>query len=380
MALEQSTARVLYIVTEDWYFLSHRLPMARAARDAGFEVHVATNVARGAEAIQREGFVLHRVPFTRGRITPAGNLKTIAALRNVQRTVNPSVVHRVALQPVVLGALAAIGLPGRSVNAITGLGHTFIADTAKARMARTLIAGILRTLINRNGSIALVQNPDDERLLAQMGFTSERIALIPGSGVDTQHLRPSPEPTGPIALGFVGRLLDDKGIRPLVAALALVRGRGLDIRLLVAGTPDPANPASVTDKEIAAWSPQSGISYLGHVRDVAAVWARAHIAVLPSRREGLPKSLLEAAACGRPLIATDAPGCREVAIAGETGLLVPIDDPAALAGAIETLAGDGTMRQRLGQAARQMVEARFSDNIIGRATVDLYRQLIDKSG
>jgi glycosyltransferase involved in cell wall biosynthesis len=379
MALNQRPARILYIVTEDWYFLSHRLPMARAARTADFEVHVATNVEHGAEAIEREGFVLHRVPFTRGRVAPAGNLATIRALRNVQRAVKPDVVHRVALQPVVLGAIAAIGLPGASVNAITGLGHTFIADSFKARAVRACIAGILRLLINRAGSVALVQNPDDRTLLEGMGFAPERIALIPGSGVDTQHLRPSPEPAGPVTLGFVGRLLDDKGIRPLVAALGLLRARGADIQLLIAGTPDPANPASVTDQEIADWGKQPGITYLGHVRDIASVWARAHIAVLPSRREGLPKSLLEAAACGRPLVATDVPGCREIVTAGETGFLVPTDDPVALADTIEVLANNAVLREVLGQAARQMVETRFSDDIIGPATVDLYRRLTDKS-
>jgi glycosyltransferase involved in cell wall biosynthesis len=379
MAVSGRSTRILYIVTEDWYFLSHRLAMARAAKAAGFEVHVATNVEHGADAITREGFILHPVPFTRGRIAPIGNLATITALRSVQRAVAPDVVHRVALQPVVLGALAGVGLGGASVNAITGLGHTFITDSPKARAVRACIASVLRLLINRSGHIALVQNPDDKALLSGMGFAPERIALIPGSGVDARQLRPSPEPPEPITLGFVGRLLDDKGIRPLIAALRLLRSRGVDIQLLIAGTPDPANPASVTDDEIAAWGRQAGIVHLGHVRDIATVWQRAHIAVLPSRREGLPKSLLEAAACGRPLVATDVPGCREIAVAGETGLLVPVDDPTALAQAIETLVHDPHLRQHMGQAARRMVETRFSDEIIGQATVDLYRRLIDKS-
>ncbi len=375
-----SAGRILYVVTEDWYFLSHRLPMARAARAAGYEVHVATHVDAGGEAIAREGFVLHPVPFTRGRLAPAANLATIRALRRVERAVRPDVVHRVALQPVVLGALAGIGLGAASVNAVTGLGHSFIADSAKARAARTVIALILRLLINRPRSLALVQNPDDRALLAGMGFATERIALIPGSGVDAERLRPTPEAPGPVTLAFVGRLLDDKGIRPLVTAFRQLRGRGLDVALLIAGTPDPANPASISQDEIDSWSREPGIAYLGHVRDIAAVWARAHVAVLPSRREGLPKSLLEAAACGRPLVATDVPGCREVAIAGETGLLVPPDDAAALAGAIETLARDPALRARLGQAARRLVETRFASDLIGRATVDLYRRLTDKTG
>src|SRR4051812_21628523 len=184
MAVTQRARRILYIVTEDWYFLSHRLPMARAAKAAGFEVHVAANVGTGAEAITREGFILHPVPFVRGKVSPLGNLATIRALRAVQQALKPDVVHRVALQPVVLGALAAVGLPAASVNAITGLGHTFISDSAKARAVRAFIAATLRLLINRTGCLALVQNPDDQRLLQKMGFPPKRIALIPGSGVD----------------------------------------------------------------------------------------------------------------------------------------------------------------------------------------------------
>jgi len=379
MALSGRPPCVLYVVTEDWYFLSHRLPMARAAKAAGFDVHVATNVGSGAAAIEREGFTLHRVPFTRGRLSPMGNLATIKALRSVQLKVRPEIIHRVALQPVVLSALAGIGLPAASVNAITGLGHSFIADSIKARVARAAIAGTLRVLINRRGSIALVQNPDDAQLLAGMGFAPSRVALIPGSGVDTTRLQASAEAPGPITAAFVGRLLDDKGIRPLVTAMGLLRARGINLELLIAGTPDPANPGSITRQEIAAWSSQPGITYLGHMHDIAAVWARAHIAVLPSRREGLPKSLLEAAACGRPMVATDVPGCREVAIADKTGLLVPPDDPPALAQALERLACDAHLRQRMGQAAREMAETRFSEAAIGHATVDLYRMLIDKS-
>src|SRR6266849_3131743 len=185
-----------------------------------------------------------------------------------------------------------------------------------------------------------------------------RIVLIPGSGVDTVTLRPLPEPSGPMTIAFVGRLLADKGIRTLIEAQRQLRSKG--INLLIAGTPDPANPASVSQAEAEAWGREPGITWLGHVDDISSVWARAHIAVLPSRREGLPKSLLEAAACGRPMVATDVPGCREIAIAGETGLLVPPDQAQALAAAIETLAAAPELRARFGRAARRLAEERFA--------------------
>jgi histidinol-phosphate phosphatase family protein len=375
----QPSKRILYVVSEDWYFLSHRLPMARAARDAGFEVHVATNVRSGAEAIAREGFSLHAVPFTRGGIAPGGLLATVRALRAVHRRVKPDLVHRVALQPTVLDALAAIGTTIPSVNAITGLGHTFIANTLKARVLRTLIGFVLRYLVNGKSGIALVQNPDDEALMSAFGFPPARVALIPGSGVDVVQLQPQPEPEGPPTVGFVGRLLADKGIRTLVAAHRIVRSQIPDAQLLVAGTPDPANLASISDQELTEWQREPGISFLGHVTDIAAFWARAHVAALPSRREGLPKSLLEAAACGRAMVATDVPGCREAVADGETGILVPPDDAAALAVALEKLLKDREMRQRMGIAARRVAETRFSAEAIGRATVDLYRRLADNT-
>jgi len=368
--------RLLYVVTEDWFFLSHRLPMARAAQAAGFEVHVATNVADGAAAIAREGFVLHPVRFWRGRLSPAATIATILALRRIHRAVAPDLVHHVALQPTILGSLAAIGRRVARVNAITGLGYAFISGSAKARVMRAVIGMLLRRLLDRDRSVALVQNPDDRDLLSGLGIAPERIVLIPGSGVDVVALTPMPEPPGEVTAAFVGRLLDDKGIRTLVAAHRLLRRKGMAIELLIAGTPDPANPASVSPAEAAAWGHEPGVTWLGHVDDIATVWARAHMAVLPSRREGLPKSLLEAAACGRPMVATDVPGCREVAIPNETGLLVPPDDADALAAAIEQLARSPDLRARFGRAARRLAEERFAADAIGRAVLGLYLRLV----
>ncbi len=372
--------RLLYVVTEDWFFLSHRLPMARAAQAAGFEVHVATNVADGAAAIAREGFVLHPVRFARGRLSPLATLATIRALRRLHRAIAPDLVHHVALQATILGSLAALGQPVARVNAITGLGYAFISNSPKARLARGVIGRVLRFLVDRPRSVALVQNPDDHALLSGLGIAEDRIVLIPGSGVDVDRLRPTPEPAGPTTLGFVGRLLDDKGIRTLVAAHRLLRAQGSDVALLIAGTPDPANPASVSQAEAEAWGREPGITWLGHVDDIASVWGRAHIAVLPSRREGLPKSLLEAAACGRPMVATDVPGCREVAIPDQTGILGPPDDPPALAAAIETLAQAPDLRARFGRAARKLAEERFAADAIGRAVAKLYVRLAADAG
>jgi len=367
--------RLLYVANEDYAFLMHRLPMARAARDAGFEVHVATNVNKGARAIEAERFVLHPIPFRRGGLSPSSALPTIRAIRQVEAAIKPDIVHHAGLQSSVLGSLAALGSSTPVVNAITGLGYIFTSTTWRSRLLKRAMTWLLPRLMNRSSSCVLVQNPDDRSALLALGVAPDRITLIPGSGVDTERFQPLPEPDGTITFGFAGRLLTDKGVRSLVAAHRLLRRQGHDFNLLMAGNPDPANPASISIDEIEQWHQEPGITLLGHIDDIASLWRRCHIAVLPSYREGLPVSLLEAAACGRPVVSTDAPGCREIAIDDQTGLLVPIEDTSALAQAMQRLAQSPELRARFGRAARKLVEDKLSARIIGRSVVALYNQL-----
>jgi glycosyltransferase involved in cell wall biosynthesis len=368
--------RLLFLVTEDWYFVSHRLPMARAAREAGFEVHVATRADRHGPAIEAEGFHLHPLNWRRGSANPLGFLVAIHHIRSLYRRLTPSLVHHVAMQPSIMGSLAALGLPMQTLNAVAGLGFAFTSDTVKARLVGTALKVLIRGLFNRPNSTVLVQNPDDRAAVAALGIAADKIVLIPGSGVDVDHLTPLPEPEGPATAAFVGRFLQDKGLRPLLEACSILAARGRPIRLLLAGEPDPANPASIPQTTIEAWKRQPGVTVLGYVADIRTVWSAAHIAVLPSRREGLPKSLLEAAACGRPLVATDVPGCREIAREGVNAILVPPDDAPALADAIDRLASDPELRRRYGAASRWLVEAEYSDSRVGRDIVALYRSLL----
>jgi glycosyltransferase involved in cell wall biosynthesis len=260
---------------------------------------------------------------------------------------------------------------------MTGLGTMFISETAKVRVMRAVLTLALRRLLNRSRSAVLVQNFDDRALIARLGVDMDRIELIPGSGVDIDALTPAPDPAGPVTIAFVGRLVESKGIRTLVAAHELLVERGRDIRLTIAGLPDPANPTSIPRQEIEAWKARPNVTHLGFVADIAGLWASAHIAVLPSHREGMPLSLLEAAACGRPLVATDVPGCRDIARDGINAFLVPLNDPEALANAIDALAGDGALRRRFGQASRELVEKEFSAARIGHSLVNLYRHLLE---
>ena len=370
--------KILYLVSEDWYFVSHRLPMARAARRAGFEVHVATRVAGDAAAIEREGFILHPLGWRRGSFAPLRLLSAVREVRRLYRRVRPDLAHHVALMPAVIGSLAAFGLPIICLNAMAGLGFAFTTRTPKAMLLRAVLEPVLRRLFGRARAFVLVQNPDDRAAIQSLGVGSDKIALIPGSGVDIDALGPLPEPPPPIAAGFVGRLLTDKGVPTLVEAHDLLARRGRPVALLIAGEPDPTNLASIPQTTLAEWKRRPGLTLLGQVEDIGAFWARAHIAVLPSLREGLPLSLLEAAACARPIVATDVPGCREIARAGVNALLVPPNDAAALADAIDRLAGDGELRRRFGAAGRRIVENEFSHLRIGQEIVALYRRLLSQ--
>jgi glycosyltransferase involved in cell wall biosynthesis len=367
--------RLLYVANEDWAFLMNRLPMARAARKAGYEVHVATRVNKGASAIEAEGFTLHPIPLRRGGISPLAAVPAIVALRQVTGHIKPDIAHHSGLQCCVYGAIAALGRKFPYVSAMTGLGYVFTSATWRTRLLKAILKQLLPWLLDHPGDVVLVQNPDDRAALVELGISAARITLIPGSGVDTDTLRPLPEPDGPITYGFAGRLLTDKGIRALVAAHGIVRGQGLETNLLIAGNPDPANPASVSLEEVNEWAQRPGITWLGHINDIASLWRRCHFAILPSHREGLPGALMEAAACQRAMIATDAPGCREIVIDDQTGLLVGIEDPQALARAIAKLTTAPELRARYAKAARELVVSKLSARTIGEQVVELYNHM-----
>jgi glycosyltransferase involved in cell wall biosynthesis len=368
-------------VTEDWYFCSHRLPVARAARDAGFEVVVATRVRAHGGQIRDEGFVLRPIAWRRRGDGVLGAARAIAAITRLYRAERPDIVHHVALKPVLFGGLARrLAFAGSadapaSVASVMGLGSGFTAMTAAARLRRPPLGLALRLAAGGGRGSVVAQNPEDGAALVGLGIDPRRIALIRGSGVDISHFVPLPEPdAGVVCVALVSRMLRDKGVLEAAAAIRRLRARGVKIELLLAGPTDPDNANSLTAEALRSLSAEPGIEWLGPVFDVRTVWRRAAIAVLPSTYgEGVPKTLLEAAACGRPLVAADVPGCREAVRPGETGLLVPPHSVEALAEAIAALAADPACRARMGRAGRALIECEFSDEIVARETLALYR-------
>ena len=370
--------RLLFFVTEDWYFCSHRLPIARSARDAGFEVIVVTRVDRHRDAMESEGFRVIPVGLRRSSVDPLRELAVLAALVRIYRRERPDIVHHVAMKPVLYGSVAAFltGVPA-VVNALAGLGFAFTSRRRRARLLRPLLRLGFRLLLNRARSRVIVQNPDDAAVLAnQCGIDEARIALIRGSGVDVTQFAPSPEAPGVPVAAFVSRMLWEKGVDVVVEAARRLAARGTSVRVLLAGVPDPENPGSIPEDRLRRWHEEGAVEWCGHRNDIAALWAESHLAVLPTHGEGLPKSLLEAAACGRPIVATDVPGCREIVRDGETGLLVPPHDAVALADAIDRLVGDHALRRRLGARAREVAVAEFSEERVVAATLALYRSML----
>ncbi len=371
--------KILFFVTEDWYFWSHRLPLARAAKAAGYEVTVVTRVQEYGGRIRAEGFTLIPLALQRRGSNPWQELRVIAQLVRIYRTERPDIVHHVAIKPVLYGSVAAwLAHVPATVNALAGLGYVFSSNQRKARMLRPLVKLAYHFLLNRANSRTIIQNPEDRRLLTDAAFLGpEKTVLIRGSGVDVDLFAPTPEPQGVPIIVMACRMLWDKGVREFVQAARLLHEAGVAARFVLVGKSDTENPTAVPVSQLVEWQQQGEVEWWGHREDMHRVLALSHIACLPTfYGEGLPKVLIEAAACGRPIVATDVPGCREIVRHGENGLLVSARDAPALAEALKQLILDPVLRQRMGRRGREIVEAEFSVAKVASATLAVYRSLL----
>ncbi|MDH3240801.1 MAG: glycosyltransferase family 4 protein [Alphaproteobacteria bacterium] len=377
-----SKPRVLFLITESWYFTGHWIGLARALKDAGCEVGVACRVSDGAEEITAAGLTLIPLDMDRRSLNPFHLAAVVLRIARAYRAFRPDVVHHVALKTALLGSLAA-RLTGvrRIIQAIAGMGYVFASSALRARLLRPLVLAAMRALLDRAEARTIVQNDDDRRALAEGGIVApERLLVLPGVGVDLVRFHPMPEPPGPPRAVLVSRMIREKGMFETVQAARLLKNRGIDVRIALAGGPDPESPSAIPQETLDSWAREGDVEILGHVDDVPGLWAESHIALLPSYyREGVPHSLIEAAACTRPLIAADGPGLRDIVRDGETGLLVPARDASALADAIERLARDPALRRRLGEAGRRLAEERFGAEVINAKTLGVYRALLGEN-
>jgi glycosyltransferase involved in cell wall biosynthesis len=370
--------KILFFVTEDWYFWSHRLPLARAAKAARYQVTVVTRVQEYGDRIRAEGFKLIPLALQRRGSNPWQELRVIAQLVRIYRAERPDIVHHVAIKPVLYGSVAARFAHVRAiVNALAGLGYVFSSSQWKARLLRPFVKLAYHFLLNRANSRTIIQNPEDQRLLTDAVFLGpDKTVLIRGSGVDVDVFAPAPEPQGVPIIVMACRMLWDKGAREFVQAARLLHSARISARFVLVGKSDAENPTGIPISQLVEWQQRGDVEWWGYRSDMHKVLAQAHIVCLPSYREGLPKVLIEAAACGRAIVATDVPGCREIVRHGENGLLVPARDSGALAEALKQLILDPALRQRMGRRGREIAEAEFSIERINRETLALYRELL----
>lgn len=371
---------LLFVVNSDWFFLSHRLPLARRAREEGFTVSVATNDSGKARLIRDEGFRFIPLSISRRGMNPLVEVRTLLQLRSLYARLRPDLVHHVTPKPILYGSIAARGGGGPGVvNAVSGLGYIF-SGGSWTRPLRPLVSAMYRIALRLPRSRTIFQNPDDYRMFVTAGLIGEAQAvLIRGSGVDCERFRPTPQPSGVPVVMLASRMLWDKGIGEFVEAARCLRQSHPDVRFVLVGAPDPGNPASVPEARLSDWANEGVIEWWGHREDMPAVLAQAAVVALPSYREGLPKVLLEAAACQRPLVGSNVPGCREIVRHGVNGLLVTARRSDELARAIARLIDAPEWRKRLGQASRELVLREFADEIVVDRTFEVYRELLGQS-
>lgn len=370
--------KLLFVVNAPEFFLSHRLPIALAAREEGYEVHVATADGDSVREIRRLGLTHHTVAIARSGQNPFAELGSLIGLCQLFRELKPDLVHLITIKPVLYGGIAA-RLAGVSavVAAVSGLGTVFVAQSWAARARRALVSWLYRMAFSQRRLAVIFQNPDDRAgLLAIGALEKDQARMIRGSGVNLLNYSFVPEPEGTPVVVMAARLLRDKGTYEFVEAARLLKFRGVEVVMRLIGAPDPGNPTSVTQAELDDWAAEGVVEVLGYRSDIASQYAAANIVCLPSYREGLPRGLVEAAACGRAVVTTDVPGCRDAIEPGVTGVLVPVKCAPALANALEALIQEPELRLRMAKAGRELSERAFSIERIVEQHLAIYKEIL----
>ena len=373
---------LVFLLTEDWFFASHFLKRALAAKTAGWRVILVARSGEATSLIRAAGIEVIPVNFNRRRTNPIPEIFFTLELARLFRQVKPDLVHHIALKPILIGGFAAriAGVPA-IVNAPVGLGFVFSSEKLLAKFLRPVVGLLLRLTLSPRNARVIFENPNDLEELAERGMIRREAAIIiRGAGVDINEFAPAPEPLQPVRVILIARMIRERGIGDFVEAARILRGRKISAQFLLVGAPDPGNPDTVSEAELRGWEAEGLVRWLGPRKDIAALLRGAHIACQPSSyREGLPKSALEAMAAGKPLVATDIPGCREAVVHQETGFLVPPREPIALADALQKLIESPELRIRMGMAGRRRAERYFADEIICRQTLLVYETLVNGS-
>lgn len=371
--------KLLFVATEDWFFVSHFLPMVRAARELDFDVAVIARERQHRRAIEAAGARLIALEAERRSLDPRALYRQVVALRRLIEAERPDILHCIALKPIALAGLAG-RLAGieRRVYALTGLGFLGARQGMLAGGARFAAKFWLREAIDGPKVRFLFENPDDPVTLGLNPTDAGKVAIVGGAGVDPLILMPEPPPHAPpLKVALVARMLWSKGVDLAVEAVRLARAEGARVEFTIHGAPDPSNPKAIPEATLKEWTARPGVTWGGPTRDIEGVWRRHHLCILPSRGgEGLPRTLLEAAACGRAILTTDVPGCRSFVRDGQDGLVVPAEDAAALARALVQFAQSPALAERMGESARARVLDGFTERDVMEGVKTLYGGLL----
>ncbi len=367
--------KLLFVINDVSTFLSHRLSLAKSAQEIGYEIHVAA--PKTDARLSEHGFIYHPIKLDRKGLNPVHEARTICDLFRLYRSTKPNIVHHVTIKPILYGGIAArLARVPAVVNAVTGLGYLFISQTKLTKILRFFSKIGFYLSFHHPNMRVIFQNRDDQEKFINDKLLSDNMAtLIQGSGVSMKNFKPLAEPSGDIVVLLAARLLWDKGVSEFVEAARLLRNYK-NLRFALAGDVDEGNPASIPREQLDIWVRQQVVEWWGWQKSIQNAFKKSHIVCLPSYREGTPRVLIEAAASARPVVATDVPGCRDIVIQGENGLLVPAKDPQALATAIEKLATDDLLRRRMGKRGRQIVEAGFTSYLVNKKTLAIYKTLL----
>lgn len=372
--------KLLFVVNVDWFFVSHRLPIALKALEDGYEVHLACSVTDKRKYIEGCGIILHEIPLSRSGVSLFGELKSLLILYKIINQVKADIIHTVTIKPVIYAnILTRLVGRGSRISSISGLGYVFIANGLKVKIIRAIVSRLYKFALSGADGV-IFQNTADRDMLLKLGIIRENQSiLIRGSGVNLSDYTVKPEPTENMVVMLVARLLIDKGVNEFVEAAKLVNQKHCNVKMVLVGDIDLDNPKSVSATQLKSWVDSKVIEYWGFSQNVSDTMAKANVIVLPSYREGLPKSLIEAAACGRAIVTTDVPGCRDAIEEGVTGLLVPPRNVEQLAKAICALLENKAIRQEFGNNGRILATSAFNIDDVVRAHLEIYNNSLNGS-
>ena len=376
---ENKKRKILFVIVEDRYFISHRLHLAQYAIKKGYQVGLLCKISKHKEFLENEGIQVFDWSLVRGSFNLFFEIKAIYEILVTLLKFAPDVLHAVALKPVIYASFASklVFLKSR-VFALGGLGFIFSSDKVLAKLLRPLIVMVLKFTFSGNKSRLIIQNIDDKRTLINLKvIRDEKIDLIKGAGVDMKIFSFIREPSQTPEVILPARLLWDKGVGEFVLAADILKKRGINAKFTLLGETDPQNPECIPDDQVEDWKKEGAVDVAGFQDDMAKCIQNCAVVCLPSYREGLPKSLLEAASCGRPIVATDVPGCREIVQDGVNGYLVPSKDPDLLAEALSRLLTDRKLREVMGLKGREFVERGFSAEIVAIKTEKIWNSLLN---